>query len=128
MVPDPRHLLGQRAERFVARALVRRGWRLLGRDLRTPYAQVDLCALCPEGSTFVLLEVKARHVLGDLSPWGPVAPRQLRRLERALEYLAARHAWAGSIRLDLVWVEVLGQQPVRWSHWPDLVPRAGGGP
>jgi putative endonuclease len=113
---DPRHLDGDRAECFVAEQLLAAGWQLLARKLRTPYAEVDLLAIHPEGKHLVVVEVKARHALS----WGEaretLRPRQHARLARALEYLAMRFAWADELRLDLCFVEVLAGKPVAWQH------------
>lgn len=117
---DPRHLVGDQAEGFVAEQLLAAGWRVLARRLRTPYAEVDLLAIPPEGKPLVVLEVKARHALSWGEPRESLRPRQHARLARALEYLAMRMAWADALRLDLCFVEMLAGKPVDWQHFEAL--------
>lgn len=102
---------GRLGERLAARALRRRGYRLLGRNLRTPWAEVDL--LARDGPSLVVVEVKTTR--GG-------APRvkgaQLARLERAARRLAARRAFrtrAGApcaFRVDLALVTLDARRPV----------------
>jgi len=113
---DPRHLEGDRAESFVADQLIHSGWQVLARKLRTPYAEVDLLVIPPDGQHLVVVEVKARHTLSWGEPRESLGWRQHARLARALEYLAMRMAWPHEVRLDLCFVEVLAGKPVAWQH------------
>ena len=113
---DPRHLVGDRAECFVAEQLLAGGWRVLARKLRTPYAEVDLLAIHPEGSHLVVIEVKARHSLYWGEPLESLGARQYARLARALEYVATRMEWTHELRIDLCFVEVLAGKPIEWQH------------
>lgn len=117
---DPRHQSGERAEAFVATHLQAIGWQLLGQRLRTPYAEVDLVGIPPDRSALVAVEVKARHPLDWAEAQELLSRRQHARLARAIEYLALRAAWAGSIRIDLCLVETLGGMPIDWRHFPEL--------
>jgi putative endonuclease len=117
---DPRHQDGDQAEHFVAEQLLRAEWQVLARRLRTPYAEVDLLAISPEGKHLVVVEVKARHALSWGTPREALRWRQQARLARALEYLALRMAWPHEIRLDLCFVEVLAGRPVAWQHLESL--------
>jgi putative endonuclease len=122
---DPRHLDGDRAEGFVAEQLLDAGWRVLARRLGTPYAEVDLLAIHPEGKHLVVIEVKARHSLSWGEPLESLRPRQHARLARALEYLAMRMAWADELRLDLCFVELVAGKPIAWQHFEALEAPAG---
>lgn len=117
---DPRSLHGRRAEAWVADQLLAEGWRLLGQNLRTPHAEVDLLGVPPPGDVLVLLEVKARHPLAWGTAEEALRPVQRRRLARALEFLAARLGWSGRLRADLCWVELLGGQPASLDRLEDI--------
>jgi len=51
-----------RGERAAARFLCRERYRILGKNLRTRFGEVDILAEAPDGRTIVLVEVKAREV------------------------------------------------------------------
>ncbi|TAH38553.1 MAG: YraN family protein [Planctomycetota bacterium] len=111
--PDPRAGRGRRAEAWVAEALQARGWRVLGRNLRTPLGEVDILALAADAApaALVAVEVKARHPLSWTSGEDALRPQQRRRLARALMWSAARLGWRGPLRLDLAAVEWIGDAP-----------------
>ena len=90
---------GRRAERLAALWLQLKGWKILGRRVRTAVGEVDLIAR--RGRTVAFVEVKARSTAGEaglaLDEW------RLRRVAAAAEALAHRYARQGDdIRLDAV--------------------------
>lgn len=93
---DPAEL-GALGERLVERDLVRSGWRILGRRVRTPRGEVDLWALDASGAA-VAVEVKTGRVEGP-DPFDPLQ-RPGRRLDRrALQRRLESAAWlARSLR------------------------------
>ena len=92
---------GRRAERVAALWLQLKGWKILGRRVRTPVGEVDLIAR--RGRTVAFVEVKARATAEEaglaLDEW------RLRRVAAAAEALAHRYAREGDdLRLDAVFV------------------------
>jgi putative endonuclease len=92
---------GRRAERLAAFWLQLKGWKILGRRVRTPVGEVDLVAR--RGRTLAFVEVKARSTAQEaghaLDEW------RLRRVAAAAEALAHRYARAGDdIRLDAIFI------------------------
>jgi Holliday junction resolvase-like predicted endonuclease len=79
-----------------------RGESLVGRNLKTPFAEVDL--LLKSKKEFWLAEVKTAPRLFFES--ARVSPRQSARLKRAYHYLSKRYA---PLRTVLVWVKPSGE-------------------
>ncbi len=107
-LPSPtRHLRGRTARKsgrwaevVAAIWLFGRGWRIIGFRLKTPQGEIDI--LARRGSVLAVVEVKARRDLA--SALEAVTPRQLERLRRAGENLAAkrRDLQPLSLRIDLL--------------------------
>jgi putative endonuclease len=90
---------GRRGERIAGWWLRLKGWRVLGRRVRTPAGEVDLVA--KRGSIVAFVEVKARGTAGELDH--AIDERRLARVAAAAEYLMPRFAGAGdSIRIDVI--------------------------
>ena len=92
---------GRRAEGLAALWLQLKGWKILGRRVRTPVGEVDLVAR--RGRIVAFVEVKARSSAAEaglaLDEW------RLRRVAAAAEALAPRYARPGDdIRLDAVFI------------------------
>jgi len=98
---------GRRAERIAAWWLRLKGWRILAMRARTPVGEVDIVAR--RGRTLAFVEVKARA--GEAEAAQSLDEWRLRRVARAAEALAARHARPGdTIRIDAIFI-VPGRLP-----------------
>lgn len=77
---------GRFGERLAVLWLGLKGYRLLGRNLRTPFGEIDL--LARRGRWLIAVEVKAR---GDMAmAQAAILPAQRDRLLRALAWLVSR--------------------------------------
>lgn len=112
-MPSKRQNCGSDAESLVASGLEDLGWVVLARNLRTPYAEVDLLCHDP-AKVLVLVEVKARSMLSWLDGEDNLGPTQRLRLGRAAEWLALRSPPSQSVRIDLALVELHGHKAVAW--------------
>jgi putative endonuclease len=113
--PDPRRALGRRGEQLAAEHLLRLGYELLARNVRTRHGEIDIIAR--DRAVLVFVEVKTRcrrSRSGAVEPLGGVRPLQRLRLRRlASAWLAdseARSRAGGrgfkTIRFDAVGVVV----------------------
>jgi putative endonuclease len=88
-----RRQLGQRAEDLVAARLTTAGWKILARNARTRYGELDLVGL--DGDALVFVEVKAGRADSDFGPERPVLSVDFRK-QRRVRRLAT--AWLGEQR------------------------------
>jgi putative endonuclease len=97
---------GRRSETIAAMLLVLKGYRILGRRVKTHVGEIDLIAKSPAG-VVCFIEVKARA--SDGLAIGSVGTRQQARIARAASlYLASRPRLASRrIRYDVVTVTPL---------------------
>ena len=82
-----RYRRGRLSELVAAGALMLKGYRILGRRVRTPYGEIDLIAI--RGRRLAFIEVKRRATRGEAE--AAVGPRQGSRIARAAEFWVARH-------------------------------------
>jgi putative endonuclease len=103
-VPDPRRLFGDLGEAAAARELERRGVRILARNARTRYGELDLIGQDVRGHVFV--EVKTRRRGSFVSAAEAVDGRKLARLQGLALAWASEHRVRGRIRLVVAAVTV----------------------
>ncbi len=108
------------AEGFVSAALEAMGWVVAARNLRTPYAEIDILAQDACGH-WVVVEVKARQADSWLQGEDCLGPNQLQRISRAMEWLANRQRKVQAVRLDLALVQLSGQQPQSWQLFKEIL-------
>jgi putative endonuclease len=83
-----RYRRGWLSEWVAAAALLARGYRILGRRVRTPYGEIDLIAV--RGRRLAFVEVKRRSTRTEAE--AALTSRQAGRMARAAQFWLSRHA------------------------------------
>ena len=90
--------VGSRGERVAAGYLKRSGYRVLGRNLRNRFGEVDILAEAPDRQTIVVIEVKSgihpyreAPLRSELAPEVRVGRRKRRRLVALAGQIARRY-------------------------------------
>jgi putative endonuclease len=83
-----RYRRGIVSEWVAAGALLARGYRILGRRVRTPLGEIDLIAVRGRRVAFVEVKRRATRAEAEAALGGPLA----QRLRRASDYWVSRHA------------------------------------
>jgi putative endonuclease len=103
---NPRHRLGATGERLAAEHLERCGFRVLERNFRTRWGELDIVAF--DGRTLAFCEVKSRRAGGSRGgPFEAVGPgKQVRVRRMAGSWLAERRERprAPVLRFDVIGV------------------------
>lgn len=108
--PLPRgHRFGRSGEAEAAGALEGAGYRILARNYRCPFGEVDVVA--EEGDVLVFVEVKTRSSLSYGLPRDAITAAKRRKLARtASHYLMEHVATDRAYRVDVVEVALLRGQ------------------
>ncbi|RDI96693.1 YraN family protein [Meiothermus sp. QL-1] len=101
------------AEALACRYLQDKGYRLLGKNRRTPYGEVDLWM--QDGGVYVAVEVKQRRGQSFGSPLEALTPAKYQRVYRSALYLLGRDDLP--MRLEVVLVYGSPQRH-RLEHLP----------
>jgi putative endonuclease len=105
---DARHLLGALGERLAAEHLACRGFRIIERNYRTRWGELDIVAF--DGRTLAFCEVKTRTLSsGGVTPFEAIHRRKRGRVRRmASSWLSERteRPFAAAIRCDAIAVTV----------------------
>ncbi|WP_439032639.1 YraN family protein [Gordonia terrae] len=103
--PDRRGHIGRIGEDAAAEYAVSLGWRVLKRNWRNRYGELDLIAA--DGSVLVIVEVKTRASRTFDDPVMAVTPDKLARMRRVAQmWLAAQDRRWSQIRFDVLSVQL----------------------
>jgi putative endonuclease len=106
MSADPRHDLGLVGEELAAEHLGRRGFRILERNYRTRWGELDIVAF--DGQVLAFCEVKTRRSGGSagsaLEALGPRKQAQVRRMAGRWLTERRQRPYANVIRFDAIGV------------------------
>lgn len=98
--------LGARGERLAAKHLRRSGYRVLKRNLRNRFGEIDVIALDPDRRTVVIVEVKTGSD-GPLAPEVHVTHEKQRKLVGLAAQCARRYRLTDRpIRFDVIGVDL----------------------
>lgn len=98
---DPRRRLGQKGESAAEQYLQHKGYRIVGRNLRSSVGELDLVA--EDGQVLVFVEVKARRTDAFGGAIHAVHQRKQEKLiQLAAQYLARHHIKDRLCRFDVV--------------------------
>lgn len=124
---DTRQRFGRAAETAAAAHLERRGWRILGRNVRIGRGELDIIAR--RGAVLAFVEVKARRSTTCGSPEDAVRPAKRRQVARLAELWLAARPWAlhgvAEVRFDIVAVDAT-RTPSVIRHLPAAFTSDGG--
>lgn len=108
---------GQIGENLACEYLVGKGYRVLKRNYRQPWGEIDIVARAPD-NTLVFVEVKTINNPGEgsLLPENEASASKIKKLKRTCEQFVSKfedlldekRGW----RIDLVAIELQGQTPL----------------
>ena len=100
--------LGRFAEDKAAEYLLSLGWKILGRNIRNTYGELDITAFdtnaVPE--ELVIVEVRCRTVGKIQTPLDSIGSRKLRTLLRSSQEYVDKLGWSGFWRIDAIAITI----------------------
>jgi putative endonuclease len=110
---NARQQFGRAAEDLAARHLQRRGWRVLGRNVRVGRGELDIIAR--RGNVLAFVEVKARRSAACGAPEDAVSAAKRRQVARLAELWLAARPWVlrgvADVRFDIIAVDATVAPP-----------------
>ncbi len=103
----PTSEFGRLAEDFAVKLLISKGYKILERNFRSRFGEIDIVAL--EGDTLVFAEVKARWSNSFGAPEEAVTPKKLWKIGKTGEYfLLCNPKLPKKLRIDVIALEMEG--------------------
>jgi putative endonuclease len=100
-----RQKLGKTGESLASSYLQRQGYRIIQRNFKARYGEIDI--ICVKEETLVFVEVKTRigHAFG--TPEEAVTPKKLREVIKTAEYYKLAHdQLPDALRIDVIGIEL----------------------
>ena len=123
-----RQVLGKWGENAAAEYLATQGYSILGRNIRTPYGEIDLIARLPgnlpsDRDILIFIEVKTRATPTFGYPEESVNPRKQAHLLSSAQYYMQEHPeLEGDWRIDVIAIQRLNPaKPPTITHFENAV-------
>ena len=91
--------IGDAGEKYCAAYLQKHGYRILFRNYRKPFGEIDVIAA--KGGTLAFVEVKTRHYASLTQPYEAVDFRKRQRIIKAAQAFLAENDWRDQCRFDV---------------------------
>ncbi|MFA6588645.1 MAG: YraN family protein [Patescibacteria group bacterium] len=108
---------GQKGETMAAEYLKKRGFKILERNVRTPFGEIDL--ICQDQQALVFVEVKLRNSNVFGNPEDSIPGNKLERLKNSINWYLDSHKTIKDYRLDVIAIET-DIQPPKISHLENI--------
>ncbi len=98
-------LLGKKAEDFASSLITSKGYKVLDRNFRSRFGEIDIIAT--DENTLVFVEVKARWSRKFGNPEEAVTPRKIWKIRKTGEFYSKMHPeLPQKLRIDVVAIEI----------------------
>jgi len=113
--------LGRKGENLAAAYLQRRGYRILARNIRTPYGEIDLIA--QKGEQYIFVEVKTRTNARFGLPEEAITPRKWQHMVEAAEYWLTENTTSPPLwQIDVLAIFMPPKGKVEIRHYENVQP------
>jgi putative endonuclease len=110
-----RQNLGRWGEKTAERFLIRKGYQIIGKNVRTPYGEIDLIG--EQGGVIVFIEVKTRSSTDFGLPEEGITPKKQARMVNAAEAYMQDHP-----DLSMGWrLDVIAIRKIPGNQLPEIV-------
>ena len=110
---------GRKGEDAAVKFLKRKGFKILERNFRTRFGEIDL--VCMKGERVIFVEVKAKTGERFGEPWEMVDERKINQIKRMGKFYLMKNGMNDSwCRLDVVGVWLRDGKVEKLEHWENV--------
>jgi putative endonuclease len=113
-----RQIIGRWGEETAATYLMAHGYKILDRNVRTPYGEIDLVAMLNDGIIFVEVRTRTTAWLGF--PEESINPRKQAHMLAAAQYYSQQHS-LDSWQIDAISIEGKPNSAVKITHFENVL-------
>jgi putative endonuclease len=108
---------GNKGETLAAEYLAKKGYKILQRNYRSKWGEVDIIAKTKDIVVFVEVKTKTTDRFGE--PWEMVNHWKVEQVKRMGEVWCREFGWEGRVRIDVVGVWLNEDEP-KLQHWESV--------
>ena len=110
---------GKWGEQEAADYLLRKGYSILGKNIRTPHGEIDILASLDQ--ILIFIEVKTRGSTTFGNPEIAIDARKLRHMEQSALFYVQKIDYAGTWQCDAIAILKSESQPIEIVHFENVI-------
>jgi putative endonuclease len=119
MMESRKQEIGRWGEQLASEYLAQKGYKILGRNIRTPYGEIDILALLDQ--TLIFVEVKTRTSNSFGNPENAITTRKLTHMEASALHYTQNIEYAGTWQWDAIAILKLATKPPEIVHFENVI-------
>lgn len=112
---------GQLGEEIAKKYLEKKGYKIIEKDFKTKYAEIDLIGI--KNNELIIFEVRTKRGEAFGTPEDTINNRKLGKLLLGARIIASAKKWQGPLRVDAVCVvlKIYGEEVLRINHYENIL-------
>lgn len=110
-------ITGNKGETLAVEYLQMKGYKILQRNYRSKWGEIDIIAKADKVVVFVEVKTKSSDKFGE--PWEMVNAWKVEQVQKIGEMWCREYGWEGRVRMDVVGVWLESPEP-RIEHWESV--------
>lgn len=112
--------LGKMGEEIASEYLKKLGYKIVTKNFRTRYGEIDL--ICEKNDSIIFVEVRTKSNLNLLSPEESITSKKIDRLKKSsLEYLSLNEKKYKNIKFEFIGILFYSDKNYKLSHIKNFI-------
>lgn len=118
MMDNNKQAIGKWGEELAVNFLINKGYKIIGRNIRTPYGEIDILATCDQTLVFAEVKTRMNRLFGN--PETAINHRKISHMEDSAQYYIQMNGFEGDWQLDAISVLRIGKNPPEIFHFENV--------
>lgn len=116
---NKKQALGKWGEQEACDFLIKKGYQIVGRNIRTPHGEIDILALSDQILTFI--EVKTRTNKSFGNPEISIDARKLKHMENSALFYVQENGYSGEWQCDAIAIVKSDSSSIEIVHFENVI-------
>lgn len=109
---------GNKGEKLAREYLQIKGYKILGKNYRSKWGEIDIIAKDKEVVVFVEVKTKTDNRYGE--PWEMVNQWKIEQVKRMGEVWCRDYGWEGTVRMDVIGIIIREDEEPKIDHYENV--------
>jgi putative endonuclease len=112
--------LGKKGEEIAEKYLIKSGYKIIERNFRTKYGEIDL--ICEKDSSIIFIEVRTKSNLEFVSPEESISSKKIDHIKNSsLDYLSKNKKKYKDIKFEFIGILISSKNDYKLNHLKDII-------
>jgi putative endonuclease len=120
LMGNEKQKVGKWGEELASVFLINKCYKIIARNVRTPYGEIDILAIFNNNLVFIEVKTRTNKIFGN--PEIALTPRKLLHMEKSALYYIQNIDYEGGWQLDAISILKIGENQPEIVHFENVSP------